>query len=125
MPQPAPLLLAYDAECPLCRRLVDWVQRRDRWGLIIPFPLQNPELVRMAPELAGRPLQEALHGLDTGTRQVRAGGDLLPWVARRLPWWRFWAPILRLPGLARLLSGCYRFLSTRRYRPIGRRPFER
>jgi len=65
MPQPAPLLLAYDAECPLCRRLVDWVQRRDRWGLIIPFPLQNPELVRMAPELAGRPLQAALHGLDS------------------------------------------------------------
>jgi hypothetical protein len=52
---PAPYLLAYDAEDSGCRRLVDWIQRRDSSGLVVSFPLQNPELVHVAPELAGLP----------------------------------------------------------------------
>jgi predicted DCC family thiol-disulfide oxidoreductase YuxK len=109
--RPAPLLIAYDAECPRCRHWVDWVQRRDRWGLVIPFPLQNPELIRMAPELAGLPLDQAIHGLDTNTREVKSGARLLTAVGVRLPRWRWLAHI---PGLAGLVTPFYRAIAARR-----------
>jgi len=117
VPGPAPLLLVYDAECPACRRAVDWIQRRDTQGLITPFPYQNPELVRIAPELAGRPLETALHGLDTRTRAVTAGGALLPLIALRLPRWRVVAPLLLLPGISHLCAWIYRSRAARRCRP--------
>lgn len=103
MARPAPLLLAYDAECPACRRRVDWIQRRDRWGLVVPFPVQNPELVRMAPELAGLPLLERMHGLDTGTRRVLWGASLQGQVFRRLPHLRWLAWAFALPGASGLI----------------------
>jgi len=100
--RPAPLILANDAECLHCRAFVDWIQERDQWGLVIPFPLQNPELVRMAPELAGRALEQGLHGVDTETHDVAAGDALAPLIARRLPGWRWLAPLAGLLFFTRL-----------------------
>jgi len=100
--------------------MVDWVQRRDRWGLMVTFPFQNPELPRMAPELAGRPLHMAIHCLDTRTREVRAGAEALPPILRRLPRWRVLAPLMGLPGMASLARRCYLRIAGRRYRSSGR-----
>jgi hypothetical protein len=107
---PAPYLLAYDAEDGGCRRLVDWVQRRDRSGLVVSFPLQNSELVLVAPELAGLPQAGQVHGFDTRTRQVRSGARMLPSLLGRLPGWGWLAPLAGLPGLSGML---YRFLQRR------------
>lgn len=122
---PAPLLLAYDGTCELCGRMMAWLQRRDCRGLLVFFPLQNSELVKMAPELAGRPLEREIHGLDLGTRQVWSGAALLPEIGRRLPRWRWIAPLFRLPGVASLSQKIYLRLAERRFRRCGRRPFER
>lgn len=122
MLRPAPLILAYDGECPMCRGAMDWVQRRDRWGLIAPFPLQNGELLRIAPELAGRPLDQALHGVDSRDRRVFSGAALFPELARRLPRWRFVAPLMGLPGVAPLAGRLYRWVAARRFRCAGRSP---
>jgi predicted DCC family thiol-disulfide oxidoreductase YuxK len=95
--RPAILILAYDGECSRCCRFVDWIQKQDRWGLVIPFPIQNPELVRMAPELAGHPVDLALHGAETDSRLVTSGRELAREIARRLPGWSLlvWAmPLL-------------------------------
>lgn len=97
----APLLVAYDGECHHCRKKADWVRERDTWGLIEVFPLQHPDLVQIAPELAGRVLFGELHGMDLRSRQVFRGPALLPELLSRLPRWRVVAPLLRLPGLAR------------------------
>jgi len=121
--RPAPLLLAYDGECSLCRRMVDWAQRRDGWGLIVPFPFQNSELLRVAPELAGRPLHLEIHGVDSADRRVYAGAELLPQVLRRLPRWRLLAPLLGIPGAASLSRRIYLWIAARRYRLSGRAPF--
>lgn len=122
MPRPAPLLLAYDGACSLCRRLMEAVRTRDRWGLVIAFPLQDPELLRVAPELAGRPLDRALHGLDTASRQVFVGADLMAPVMARLPRWRWVVPLFRLPGVAGLAQRLYLRLAARRYRLSAREP---
>lgn len=105
--------------------MMAWVQARDREGLVVAFPLQNPELVKVAPELAGRPLDAEIHALDLGTRQIWQGAGLLRPLARRLPGWRWLAPLLALPGVAALARWSYRKLSERRFRRCGRKPFDR
>lgn len=109
------LLVAYDGECHTCRKKADWVLARDAWGLIEVFPLQHPDLVQIAPELAGRPLLGELHGMDLRTRAVFRGPTLLPELLSRLPRWRMVSPVLRLPGLARFAAWFMLKRDERRY----------
>ncbi|HJV88813.1 MAG TPA: DCC1-like thiol-disulfide oxidoreductase family protein [Holophagaceae bacterium] len=115
-----PLVLAYDAECSLCVKRAEALQARDTRGLLVLFPLQHPELVRMAPELAGLKLHGELHGLDLATRRVFKGPDLLPELAARLPRWAWAAPLLRLPGLAKALAWFTLRRDEARFRRSGR-----
>lgn len=95
---PSPLVLVYDAEDARCRRLADWVARRDRDGLVVPFPSQNGEVARVAPELAGRVAPGLLLILDMGTRQVEEGPRVMGPILARLPGWSALAA-LGLAGL--------------------------
>jgi predicted DCC family thiol-disulfide oxidoreductase YuxK len=100
---PGTLLLVYDAEALRCRRLVDWVGRHDRDGLVVTFPYLNGELVRVAPELAGLEFPGRVYTLDLETREVQEGSGIVPGLLRRLPAWS-WALLLTpLPGAAGLL----------------------
>jgi hypothetical protein len=109
-PLPSPYLLVYDAEDPGCRRLIDWIQRRDQTGLVVSFPYQNAELLHVAPELAGLNLDGEVHGFDTRSRKIQRGPGLLPSLLSRLPGWRWLALPAALPGAAGLI---YRFLRRR------------
>ncbi len=120
---PAPLLLAYDPSCTLCCRMALWLARRDRQGLLHILSLRDPELLSLAPELAGRPLEREIHGLDLGTREVWAGADLLRPITRRLPGWKWLSPLLDIPGFARQLNRIYLRWSAWRFRRTGRQPF--
>ncbi len=124
MARPSSLLVAYDAECGPCCRLADWIRSRDRWGLVVFFPLQNPELVRLAPELAGRDLHGEVHGLVLEGRQVRSGPDLLPLALARLPRWRLAAFLLRLPGPRQLAAWLWWRRIGRRRDLHGKQPFQ-
>ncbi len=118
------LLIAYDAECGPCCRLADWAGARDRRGLLVFFPLQNPELVKLAPELAGRPLHGEVHGLDLADRRIWSGPELLPRLLGRLPGWAWLAPLLRLPGPSQLLGWAWRRRMDQRRSRQGRQPFQ-
>ncbi len=97
------LLMVYDAEDLRCRRLVDWVGRHDRDGLVVTFPYQNGELVRVAPELAGLEFPGEVYTLDLESRVVRGGAAMAPGLLRRLPRWS-WAQVpARIPWVARLI----------------------
>lgn len=124
MPRPSSLLIAYDAESSSCCRLVDWIGARDRWGLMVFFPLQNPELVKLAPELAGRPLHGEVHGIDTARREIWSGAALLPRILGRLPRWRWVAPLLLLPGLRQLATWAWNRRVDRGRSIRGRQPFQ-
>ena len=100
------LLLVYDAEDLRCRRLVDWVGRRDRNGLVVTFPYLNGEVVRVAPELAGLDYVGRVYTLDLESREVRAGRGVAAPVLRRLPGWA-WVPA-QVPFVAGLLFGLMR-----------------
>jgi len=104
MRQRAPLLLAYDAENARCRAWVDWIRKRDRQGLVVSFPFQNPELLGIAPELAGRPLHLEPHGLDARSRRVWVGRSLLAQVWTRLPGWRWVIFLIYIPGSNKVIK---------------------
>jgi predicted DCC family thiol-disulfide oxidoreductase YuxK len=114
-------LVSYDAECPFCRRVADWAAARDRRGRLVFFPVQSPELPRMAPELGGMALHLAIHCLDTSTRDVGAAGEAWLRMLRRLPAWRWCGRLLSLPGLRRLALAEYARRSRRRCRAGARR----
>jgi predicted DCC family thiol-disulfide oxidoreductase YuxK len=101
------LLVSYDAECPFCRGVADWAAGRDKGGRLVFFPIQNHELLRMAPELGGLPLHEAIHCVDSSTREVYGAGAAWLQMLRRLPSLRPWAILLSMPGLARLTAAVY------------------
>jgi len=122
-PMPAPLILAYDPACTLCCRMALWLARRDRQGLLLILPVRDPQLLLLAPELGGKPVEKEIHGLDLGTREIRAGADLLHPIARRLPGWHWVAPLLALPGLPATLNRLYLAWATWRFRRTGRPPF--
>lgn len=118
------LLVAYDAECPPCCRRADWIRARDRRGRVVFFPLQNPELVRLAPELAGLDLHGEVHGLDLDRRTVYRGADLLAEALLRLPGWSWAGRLLRLPGLRQAAEGSWRRRTARGRELRGRQPFQ-
>ncbi|HEX9081232.1 MAG TPA: DUF393 domain-containing protein [Holophagaceae bacterium] len=120
---PSPLLIAYDPDCSLCFRMALWLARRDRRGLLLVAPLRDPEVLALAPELAGRDLRREIHGVDLGTRRVWAGAELLAPIARRLPAWIWAAPLLRIPGMTPLVHRIYLGWSAWRFRRTGRPPF--
>lgn len=93
------LLIAYDGECSLCICRADWLKRQDTQAQLMLFPLQHPELVRMAPELAGRKLHGQVHGMDLTTREVFIAEELLRPLLRALPRWAWLTPFLLIPGL--------------------------
>lgn len=119
-----PLILAYDAECSFCCRLMDRLRARDRHGLLVFFPLQSKELVMVAPELAGRDLHGDIHGLEEGTRRVWKGAGLLPEVWSRLPGWKLLAPLLRLPIVQPASILWWRWRVARRMQVMGRQPYQ-
>jgi len=118
-----PLLIAYDPACTLCCRMALWLARRDRLGLLLILSVRDPDLLGLAPELGGKPVEKEIHGLDMGTREVRAGADLLRPIARRLPGWRWLSLILAIPGLPHLLNWIYLRWAVWRFRRTGRQPF--
>lgn len=110
------LLVAYDAECPFCRSVADWAGNHDKRGLIVFFPIQNPELLRMAPELGGLPLHETIHCIDASTRKVFIAGEAWLQIVRRLPVWRWCGLLLSMPGLSGLTGTLYKKRGARRCR---------
>ena len=120
---PTPLLLAHDPACTLCCRMALWLARRDQRGLLLILSVRDPELLALAPELAGNPLEKEVHGLDLGTREVRAGADLLRPVARRLPAWWWLTLLLGIPGIPTLAHQIFLRWSAWRFRRTGRLPF--
>ena len=65
-----PLLLAYDPACIHCCRLALGLARRDQRGLLLILSVRDPDLLVLAPELAGKPMEKEIHGLDLGTRDI-------------------------------------------------------
>lgn len=108
----------FDGDCPLCRREIDWLQRRDRNHKVRFTDIAAPEFDpaatgRTMDELMARihgrlPSGELIEGVEVFRRLYQAVG--LGWLV---------APT-RLPGIRGLLDAAYRLFARYRLRLTGR-----
>jgi predicted DCC family thiol-disulfide oxidoreductase YuxK len=109
------LVLLYDHNCPLCRKLAEFVERLDKEALIEivdhedegvreRFPDLNLDRVRQQLTVCDQ-MNRAWHGVEA----IRRITDLLPGL-RRFSW------IYRLPGVTPAVGGLYRSINRQRKR---------
>ena len=63
--------LLYDGECPICRREVEWLKRRDRRGRLVAEDISSPTFHAEAYGLSQPEVMGVMHGVLPDGRIVR------------------------------------------------------
>jgi predicted DCC family thiol-disulfide oxidoreductase YuxK len=111
-------VVVYDGECPFCCEQVARIRQRDRAGRFEFVARQAPGITERFPALAEG-------DFNTGMRLVRpdgriyVGADAVYEIARRLPRWRWFAWLYRIPGIHALCRWIYAWIAANRLR-LGR-----
>lgn len=113
-------VVIYDGQCNFCRSQVKNLRRMDCFGNRLAFlSLHDERVAERYPDLDHDDLLEQMYVIDQqGNRH--GGADAVKYLSRRLP--SLWplAPLLHLPGSARLWRWMYRQVAKRRYQLAGR-----
>lgn len=113
------ITLVYDGGCRFCIRQMNWIRGRDRAGVFEFVPSLSPDLHSRFPKLASEDLSSGLRAID-GQGAITVGADAVYQIALRLPYWRRWAWLYRVPGLTGLWRWIYACIAARRYSLAGR-----
>ncbi|MCH2183390.1 MAG: DUF393 domain-containing protein [Mariniblastus sp.] len=108
----------FDGACPLCRREIDWLRKRDRDQQIEFVDIADPSFDEQRHGRSYETLMTHIHGRETDGRWV-TGVD----VFRRLYQAAGFGPLVRLsrlPLVKQLLDLAYRFFARYRTRLTGR-----
>lgn len=113
-------VVIYDGECNFCRSQVKRLRRLDWGGKRLAFiSLHDSRVAERFPDLTYDQLMDQMYVIDRN--EVRhAGADAVRYLTRRLPLLWAVAPILHLPGTARLWRWLYKQIAKRRYKLAGR-----
>jgi predicted DCC family thiol-disulfide oxidoreductase YuxK len=111
-----PVVLIYDADCPVCRAAADWVRRNaldpDTFEYL---PCRSAETRSRFPAIAEAACLQAMHLILPGGT-ILAGEKALPEILRRTRRYRRAAALFRLPGAGILSRFLYRAFARRRHR---------
>jgi len=114
---PRPFTLLFDSECPFCKLEVEWLQRRDRNGLLRAIDIAAPGFDAAAYGLTKERVHARLHGVDDGGKLVEGMAAIrAAWRAAGVGWGMAWTgwPVLRwICDLGYLVFARYRV-------PLGR-----
>lgn len=114
------LVVIYDGQCNFCRAQVSRLRRWDCCGGRLSFlSLHDPRVAERYPDLSHDQLMEQMYVIDV-TGQSHGGADAVKFLSRRLPLLWIAAPLLHLPGTARLWRWMYRQVAKRRYQLAGK-----
>lgn len=110
-----PLLILYDAQCPVCRAARHWLERRAPAGSLEFLDCRGDERARRLPEVSESACLEAIHAIrpDGATR---VGADALPWLLSTIPRWRWLGRALSMPLIRHLARPTYRLIARHRLR---------
>lgn len=113
-------VVIFDGQCRFCRSQVSKLRRLDCCGTRLSYlSLHDPRTKERYPDLSHDDLMARMYVVDTrGNRH--GGSDAICYLSRRLPLLWPAAPILHLPGTARLWRWGYNQVAKRRYRLAGR-----
>ena len=113
-------VVIYDGECNFCRQQVTNLRRLDCCGNRLSFiSLHDPRVAQRYPDLSPEALMEQMYVIDRSGRR-HGGADAVRYLSRRLPLLWVAAPILHIPGTARLWRWMYRQVAKRRYKLAGK-----
>lgn len=113
-------VVIYDGECNFCRSSVGSLRRLDCCGNRLSFiSLHDPRVAERYPDLTYEAMMEQMYVVDQSGRR-HGGADAVRYLSRRLPLLWIAAPILHLPGTARLWRWLYQQVAKRRYRLAGK-----
>ena len=113
-------VVIYDGQCNFCKSQVNNLRRLDRWGNRLSFlSLHDPRVAQRYPDLSHEELMEQMYVIDQSGRQ-HGGADAVKYLSRRLPLLWIVAPILHIPGTAKLWRWAYKQVAKRRYRLAGK-----
>lgn len=113
-------VVIYDGQCNFCRAQVAHLRRLDVGGQRLAYlSLHDARIAERYPDLTEQQLMEQMYVVDRQGRR-HGGADAVRYLSRRLPMLWIVAPILHLPGTARLWRWLYRQVAKRRYKLAGR-----
>jgi predicted DCC family thiol-disulfide oxidoreductase YuxK len=89
-----PFKLLYDGECPICRREVEWLKRRDHRGRLVAEDISSPNFHAEAYGLCQTDVMAVMHGVLPDGRIVRRTVAIreayravgLGWIVAPLSW---------------------------------------
>lgn len=113
-------VVIYDGQCNFCRSGVANIRRLDWGGKRLSYiSLHDPRVAERFPDLSHQQMMEQMYVVDRSDRR-HGGADAVRYLSRRLPLLWIAAPILHIPGTARLWRWMYRQLAKRRYKLAGK-----
>ncbi|WP_047816728.1 thiol-disulfide oxidoreductase DCC family protein [Rhodopirellula islandica] len=117
---PACDVVIYDGQCNFCKAGVRSLRRLDWGGNRLAFLSLHDERVQQRyPDLTQEQLMDQMYVIDQHD-QRHGGADAVRYLSRRLPMLWLAAPVLHLPGTAKLWRRLYHELAKRRYRLAGK-----
>ncbi len=117
---PSADVVIYDGECNFCKQQVRNLQRLDRFGTRLSFiSLHDPRVAERYAQLTHDQLMEQMYVVTTAG-MMYGGADAVRYLSRRLPLLWPVAPILHLPGTAKLWRWFYHQIAKRRYKLAGK-----
>jgi predicted DCC family thiol-disulfide oxidoreductase YuxK len=113
-------VVIFDGDCNFCRSQVRNLSRLDWGGNRLSFiSLHDPRVAERYPDLSHDQLMEQMYVIDRKGRR-HGGADAVRYLSRRLPLLWIVAPILHIPGTARLWRWLYQQVAKRRYKLAGK-----
>ena len=113
-------VVIYDGHCNFCRSQINTLHRFDCCGHRLAYlSLHDPRTSRRYPDLTHEMLMEQMYVIDR-QGQRHEGSNAVRYLTRRLPTLWIAAPLLHLPGSARLWRWMYQQVAKRRYKLAGK-----
>jgi len=113
-------VVIYDGQCKFCQGQVNSLRRFDLGGQRLGFlSLHDPRVAQRYPDLSHQQLMDQMYVID-GKGNQHGGADAVRYLSRRLPLLWMAAPILHLPGSARLWRWMYGQVAKHRYKLAGK-----
>ncbi|MDA7893507.1 DUF393 domain-containing protein [bacterium] len=113
-------VVIFDGHCNFCKSQIKTLRRLDCCGTRLAFiSLHDPRVQERYPDLTPEMMMEQMYLVDhAGNRH--GGSDAVRYLTRRL--FTLWliAPVLHLPGTARLWRWLYQQVAKRRYKLAGK-----
>ena len=113
-------VVIYDGHCNFCRSQINTLHRFDCCGHRLAYlSLHDPRTSARYPDLTHDMLMEQMYVIDR-QGQRHGGSNAVRYLTRRLPTLWIAAPLLHLPGSARLWRWMYQQVAKRRYKLAGK-----